>query len=411
MKSKKMSVYNKINEAVKKTDIFVKEGTSLQNAVKKATEGLNLETTKRVVEQYNVNKFLDLLKSGDDRTTVFELANPYLVAAEKQDAELEKESYVVSDDFYLNKKKEKTAFLKTLNKKNEPLYKEKQKNIFGKYWEQSDFLDRIKKEHYILKKAALERAKVDFTKGLMKIAKYATKKDYAEIYCAVKNDKFGKLILAKLLPKNAMLEKKSYIEDKNGIVDDFLGYVENYKKMIKIAKKDADEEKNKNNGKKKGLLGKTMNMAGNLGKKTISTASMFGKKTTDAIKSSPLILGNIIDVKSLIGADNAQVVKDEFDRVEDKSNKFINALKHKEVYEDLANFDKEISRISPELTSTLYHSLLKVAPTAMTNKEIARSYLKSLGTMADPTLSVYDAEQLRKLEDRLNGKRGYRDEQ
>lgn len=90
-----MSIYDTIETAVTAAENMIKNGSNVNDAVAKASSGLNRETVKRVVENVNVNAFCKLLKSGEDRTKEFPVADAKIV--------MEKLGDTVVNDLDLNK--------------------------------------------------------------------------------------------------------------------------------------------------------------------------------------------------------------------------------------------------------------------------------------------------------------------
>ena len=85
-----MFVYLKIKDAVKQVFGLVKQGMDVNEAVIKATDGFNKELTQRVIEEVNVNSYLDLLDSNENKAKPFPLADPKIIFSKQASDTLQK---------------------------------------------------------------------------------------------------------------------------------------------------------------------------------------------------------------------------------------------------------------------------------------------------------------------------------
>jgi len=104
-----MSILQEIQDSVSQVKTEVLGGADINQAVVKCTKGMTKEGTKRVIEEVNVANFLDVLKSGEDKSQKFPVADPTLIFKDiaKESlvkTDLIKDAEVASYDFYTNEK-------------------------------------------------------------------------------------------------------------------------------------------------------------------------------------------------------------------------------------------------------------------------------------------------------------------
>lgn len=101
-------IMDKINSATESSLLMNRSGKSINDAIVENSRELPPEAVKRVVENTNVERWLSILKSGQDRMQEFEVADPFVVldkigTKDIQKTELAKESSCkeMDNSFYL----------------------------------------------------------------------------------------------------------------------------------------------------------------------------------------------------------------------------------------------------------------------------------------------------------------------
>ena len=110
-------------------------------------------------------------------------------------------------------------------------------------------------------------------------------------------------------------------------------------------------------------------------------------------------IGSAISSSDKVGLESEMREEEQFGKA------LAQKMKQKSVIEDLIGNDEMLQEQDPEILAQLYNTLISLAPTIATNKEIVRSFLRQASAQAEPTIDWHTAQELIKLERLATGKK------
>lgn len=416
-----MTMEQRIEDAVSHALGLMKSGTDINEAVLSVSKDLPLEATKRVVENINVSNFLDLFKSGEDKTKEFPLADSQIVL---EHFGKEAADNTILDNFVNPQSNINNSFYE----KDELLLKQADQKI----WE--DFLEQDRKKHLtndvrlatFVKLSSAKKLKEDiyneieddtFTKlSECYIDLFKMKQLYTSDLTKVANSlytEYGpkcKPFLAKLGSDVTKLRKVSLIDDTNEFYKSAkaaLDLMLTYSKFKKFAanggaKQSNRPQSNKPQSNKQNFsdikaLANTLKGGGGGPKSQQGDASKAISKGLEGITGlvmSP-VQSMTKDVFKMI-ADKAKPSKTIVKKIPDQDTADVMSLKYQQLFNDLINNDEILREKNPAELSAIYKTMIDVSPYVSMNKEIVRAYLRTISTQA--ALGAFDAKTLAELE-------------
>ena len=448
------SIYEKIQDATFKVRRDVCGGKDINESVLSHTSGFTKEAVQRVIEEVNVANFVDVLKSGQDRSREFPLAD-HKVVFKMSALNAIKDTDIVADtdtpglDFY---EKEKVAHVKSLPSlpitpnpkkdisKHSIEFVLAKKDVAEKRAEM--YVDSIAQCNEIIAKnvkqivenidmrqdradALVKSAMLRYSdksipilNSICKLArvtyKYKTPKS-AILDESSPNFKLFKQAMRAIDTKTqigekfAELKKKSFFRSKTGGLKRALGY-EIFTRLKQDSKCFSPETLARLAGsglipakkaKKPGTPGrawekftKGISEAGTTigtGMRRLAEPGRLGEKTRGLVRA--------LVQKS----PSPEALKKELLKEEEVGDKFSQKFKQKKVIEDLIKHDEILKEQDPIVLANLFDTLVDLAPQVATKKEIVRSFLRQISSQAEPTLDPYYATQLIKLDRVLSG--------